>query len=192
MTFTFVVDHCPWAPHLHTTSRPTWLHTHITHASVSSWINPRRHPLIITNHQPKQKGENRPCVNILFYIQWKYTISTVLKHQFQRSSHVIFLQKTRSIVWNDPSPTSATIKLARGWIARLKHGKKWRFCADKSTKLDGSREVDLVPCVPITKSHHGSGSSRDGVTAHGENKCHFWLFFLLLQLRSISYTMTLK
>jgi hypothetical protein len=64
MTFTFVVDHHPCAPHLHTARRPAWLHIHnFTLWSVVSPLTiPECYLLIITNHQPKPQGTNQPFV----------------------------------------------------------------------------------------------------------------------------------
>jgi hypothetical protein len=63
MTFTSTVDHRPCAPHLHTTSRPTWLHIHITHASVSHRLNLIHYLLTFTHHQTEPKGTSQPCVH---------------------------------------------------------------------------------------------------------------------------------
>jgi hypothetical protein len=63
MTFTSAVDHRPCAPHLHTTSRPTWLHIH--NLTLWSAHYPRVLPLTITHHQPKPQGTSQPCVRKL-------------------------------------------------------------------------------------------------------------------------------
>jgi hypothetical protein len=62
MTFTSTVDHRTYAPHLHTTSRPTLLHIHITHNLVSPLTTPECHPLAITHHQPEPQGTSQSRV----------------------------------------------------------------------------------------------------------------------------------
>ena len=49
------------------------------------------------------------------------------------------------------------------------------------------REVGLAPCVPVTKSHHSSGSSRDGATAHGENKSFLVVFSAITIMEYVIY-----
>jgi hypothetical protein len=63
MTFTSAIDHRSCAPHLHTTSRPTWLHKHNL-TLVSPLTTLECYPLTITHHQLEPQGTSQPCVRI--------------------------------------------------------------------------------------------------------------------------------
>jgi hypothetical protein len=64
MTFTSAVDHLPYTPHLHTTSRPTWLHKHNLTLWSVHWLpqSATRWQSLIINLNHKRK------VNLVFAI----------------------------------------------------------------------------------------------------------------------------
>jgi hypothetical protein len=78
MTFTSAVGHRSCAPHLHTTSRPTWLHKHNL-TLVRPLTTPECYPLAITHHQIEPQGTSQPCVRN------KYVLHIMLFHHNSKS-----------------------------------------------------------------------------------------------------------
>jgi hypothetical protein len=153
MTFTFAIDHHPCAKHLHTISRPTWLHIHnLTLRSIHllSQSATHRQSLIIN---PNHKGQ----VNLVFAISPLMSAFSTPPHEHIQAERGI-RRETHS---NDQKPDKGqTSHPKQAKLGPQRNGQLLNMTKQKTASPQDETKVGFNTSSQQTKPDHSTKSAQ--------------------------------